>query len=27
MVCPKCEKTACDEYRPLTTKYRDSEIV
>ena len=27
MVCPKCEKTACDEYRPLTTKYSDSEIV
>lgn len=23
MTCPKCGKTAGDEYRPLTTKYPD----
>ena len=27
MVCEKCGKKAPDDYRPLTTKYDDSEIV
>ena len=25
--CPECGKTAASDYRPLTTKYKDSEIV
>ena len=25
--CPKCDKKAGDDYRPLTTKYREGEIV
>lgn len=25
MTCPKCEKTAGDDYRALTTKYPDGE--
>lgn len=27
MVCPKCNKTAPNEYRPLATKYPDSTVV
>ena len=27
MECKSCKKTASDEYRPLTTKYPDSQIV
>lgn len=27
MTCDKCNKTASDEYRPLTTKYEAHEIV
>jgi len=27
MVCKKCGKTASDDYRPIKTKYPDSQIV
>ena len=27
MSCPKCGKKSPDEYRPLTTKYREDEVV
>lgn len=27
MKCPKCEKTAGDDYRPLATKYPESMVV
>jgi len=27
MQCPECEKTASDDYRPLTTKYPDGMVV
>ena len=27
MKCPKCDKVAPEGYRPLTTKYPDSEII
>ena len=25
-VCPKCQKKASENYRPLTTKYQDGEV-
>ena len=27
MKCPKCNKTAKDDYRPLSTKYAEHEII
>ena len=27
MECPKCGKRAPDSYRPLTTKYKDHEVI
>ena len=27
MVCPICGKTASEDYRPLTTKYDDNQVV
>ena len=27
IACPKCKKTSGDDYRPLATKYPDSEVV
>jgi len=27
MKCPKCGKTSPDDYRPLTTKYAEHEVV
>ena len=27
MECPKCSRTAAEEYRPLATKYPDGEII
>ena len=27
MKCPKCDKTAKDNYRPLTTKYQEHEVI
>jgi predicted RNA-binding Zn-ribbon protein involved in translation (DUF1610 family) len=27
MKCPKCDKSAGDDYRPLTTKYDDSVVI
>ena len=27
MECPKCKKTASADYRPLATKYTDSEVI
>jgi primosomal protein N' len=27
MKCPKCGKTAGDDYRPMTTKYPDDRVV
>ena len=27
MVCEKCQRTSGDDYRPLTTKYSDNQVV
>lgn len=27
MACVKCKKTAADNYRPLTTKYAEGEVI